>query len=189
MVKIRQMSWEGAGALSMFTELKARSVYTPDMDVMETYTDYIPIFEYGIRKNYGNTPHPQFKGAKYLGEALTTSETFVMKEHLDFPYVFKIKHTSPSAKRILGQLFAVPIITLLTLDRSYNNNIICRRHKVYVKCMDQFAPFKQAERRPVIEAYMYIYDDKFMDMENMSSAPYRNFTNGAAYFYQMRQIN
>lgn len=116
---------------SIIKQLKARFIDTPDFMDLKNIKN-IPILIYGDLK-HKNRNHNLLRDAKYLGEATTSWNQFIIKSRNMRPVAVDL--TIP-ANFIVGELYAVDPITMLLIDRSCGNTRYTNREMVWVKCVN-----------------------------------------------------
>lgn len=124
----------------------------------------------------------------YLGEGITVSERFQMKESNLYDDV--MFHKIPDedyvkgmvCSSIVGDVMVVDPITLLELDRFYQNTYMFSRIQTWVWLLDQQAPFKNKSRAS-LKVWCYVMNDEFwQDKKPKIDAP-KTKTNKGRYVY------
>lgn len=124
----------------------------------------------------------------YLGEGITVSERFQMRESNLYDDV--MFHKIPDedyvkgmvCSSIVGDVMVVDPITLLELDRFYQNTYMFSRIQTWVWLLDQQAPFK-SKSRASLKVWCYVMNDDFwQDKKPKIDAP-KTKTNKGRYVY------
>lgn len=146
-------------------QLKNRAYYSPDLHELEQFEEHLLFVDNNLKMSIGRWSI-YLSNAKFLGSAVTLFDHFIMKRTVQFPITFENK-THAAHKKVLGDLWAIDPLTVLRLDVMHNNGDFWYRKKVPVKCLDQDAPYKNGDKRPIISAWMYLGDEEHWENTTM----------------------
>jgi gamma-glutamylcyclotransferase (GGCT)/AIG2-like uncharacterized protein YtfP len=115
---------------SLLDKIEYSKVYTPDLAELTKY-ECVPLFTYGTLMT-GNKRHELLKSeGEFLGESMTVRMDYEMVETSDFPVALMETGNKSAYGRIKGELWLVPIETLIDLDHvEKNGKLFIRQHKL-----------------------------------------------------------
>ncbi|MGE0266072.1 MAG: gamma-glutamylcyclotransferase [Candidatus Obscuribacterales bacterium] len=157
-----------SGARYGFCEVLERrlsSKFTPDF-LERKLERMIPMFFYGTLKK-GQRAHSFLKGAEFVSEAKTASQSFEMfrtspGDEKDFPVVMQSVASKPESGVIWGEVWNVDPITLLEIDRMEGNTELYRRVQRFVWLTDIDVEGKP-NLHPSAKVWMYIGVPKYWE--------------------------
>lgn len=139
--------------------LKRRNEYTPDFLDLKL-KDYQLVFVYGTLKT-GQKRNSIFKNASFLGEAYTATTSYIMENsEMDFPVAYHAPISTASAS-LLGEIYAVHPMTMLTLDKIESNGEMYERKESWFYLLDQTV--KNTKFRPSVKAWVYLGKEDFWE--------------------------
>lgn len=150
-------------AHAIMTEVMVENNYTPDMHRPGVASrKHIPVFVYGRHKK-GLPAHENLAkaGGVYVGEAFTMMkfcQLYTHKEGFKFPMAVA---RADKGARIKGEIYLLPLDTLMMLDYEHRNGVECKRvsHMFYtVNSSDPKNP-----TYPSMLAWMYMYRPAYID--------------------------
>lgn len=146
--------WDEMGFQQVIRELKSRAYYTPDIEDIFSYEYHLVFVDGILKKPFDN--HSRFlRHSKFLGDARTLDQNYIMKRGPNFTVTFE-DLKAHLKRQVWGELYAVPPEDMLGLDALHANGTMYERQKQYITAFDQLAPFKQGKIRPTVEAWMYL---------------------------------
>lgn len=163
--------WKMSVSRRIATDLKQRSVYTPDIKFIDQFENHLVFIDGFLRSDCGKQGN-FLHGAKYLGKACTTASDYEMKMTPDYPVTF-YRRSSIQSKKVLGELYAVSPEVLRNLDVIFGNTIMWCRERQYITCEEQHIPFKNGVRRVTIEAWYYLGLETAFDNVRLNYADMR----------------
>jgi gamma-glutamylcyclotransferase (GGCT)/AIG2-like uncharacterized protein YtfP len=157
--------------------LERRNSYTPDF-LDRKLEKHIPVFVYGTLKS-GFDNHKFLDGSQALGEAYTTTTSYVM-EKCDsgaFPVVYALKSAHPTGQRIYGEVYLVSARHLLNVDVLEKNGQMYQRELRFVHLLEQSFKTKNGSMRPSLKCWIYLGLESFWvhhDTKGMKSKEIEN---------------
>ena len=167
---LKGLSQDPTFKVCIVDELLLRKKYTPDFGELRLYENIL-VFVYDELKVDG-FQSSILSESKFLGEARTMHNSFLMKSSSTNPVVFvNNKPKDINKGYIRGEVYAVPPETLLQLDKAKFNGFLYRRQKKYIFLMDQEYQTKQGNKRPSVEAFMYLGIPEYWESYKLFNAP------------------
>ncbi len=146
-------------------QLKCREFFTPDWKKLNAGEKHL-FFTDGVLRKQFNKHQYWLKDAEWLGEAITMTPKYIQKRTVDTPIIFECGGKSVS-DNVWGDVWAVTPAQLHALDVSYDTHQKFRREQIFIKLMDQLAPFKQGHIHPVSNAFVYIGREEYFENVHM----------------------
>lgn len=163
---------------SITDELLERWKYTPDFHVLKLQ-DYVPVFVYGTLKR-GEANHYMLEDCPFLGLGETVTPCFRMRSYAGmFPIM-----TSETRKEyqkytdyVLGEVYAVPPVRLLYIDKLESNGNMFQREEKHVWLPDQTFKGSKGPVKPSIKVWMYLGTPYFQNLDELPDVPTTKFNN------------
>lgn len=146
-------------------QLRNRYFFTPDWKDINEY-EKILFFTDGVLRKQFSKHQVWLPDAEWIGEAITTVSKFIQKRTADTPIMFEEK-TSALSDNVWGDVWAITPEQLHALDVNLDTYERFDRKKVYVKLIDQLAPYKQGKMHPIVQAYTYLGRPEFWENHQM----------------------
>ena len=159
----------------IFNTLRLRRTLTPDFHELTQYDGHIVFIYDNLMSKFKSNGY-FLKNAKFLGNALTLSSSFLLKKADNTPVAFENKNSTARLK-IMGEIYYIDLETLLKLDIIHSNTLMKKRRKEIVVAIDQMSPYKNGMIRPSPEVFMYVGIEEAWENRAMSHAS-QTFHNG-----------
>jgi gamma-glutamylcyclotransferase (GGCT)/AIG2-like uncharacterized protein YtfP len=150
-------------------KLLLRREYTPDFSKLRLHQDIIIMVYDSMR--VGGFQNHFLKNAKLLGECRTAHNGFIMRSGVN-PVVFSDNDNGSKQKGFIrGDAFAVSPELFLDIDWLRSNGKVYQRTQKHVFLLDQEYPTRHGNKKPTVQAWMWLGVPEFWKKENLTISP------------------
>lgn len=161
------MSVKPSNPVSFVSAFKNRLTSWNTPDYMERKEDnHIPVM-FLDNTRVGGANHSLVEKSPFLGEGITVSERYQMRESAVYDDVMfskiddqKWEKGKTVGSSVVGDLFVIDPITLCEVDKFYQNTYMFQRVETWVWCLDQKSPYKN-KAKCSLKVWVYLMADDF----------------------------
>ncbi len=130
---------------------------TPDYMELKRKGSHHPVFVYGTLKQ-GFHNHDILKDSDYLGRGLTRLSKWELRNSPggSFPIMMDVGVSAAFNAKISGEVYAVPIRSMLDLDDLEMNGRMYERKLVWVSLKDQIYKTHKGDKNPNLQVWAYV---------------------------------